>query len=142
MFGLAYLGCQFAGLLFFHAHHVHHYVCHVHHLDHDQNLLDCDEEEVIETQIGKKKQSYLTESRYLADQTDCFDIHGAFPDSQIGNQFGKSQLFVDRSDHDVLDLRKNNIYNHMQSVLSTHFAQFPSYMQTSDRDTSSNICES
>ena len=40
---------------------------------------------MIETQIGKKKQS-----RYLADQTDCFDIHRAFPDSQIGNQFGKS----------------------------------------------------
>ena len=49
---------------------------------------------------------------------------------------------MDRSDHDVLDLRKNNIYNQMQSVLSTHFAQFPSYMQTLDRDTSSNICES
>ena len=43
-------------------------------------------------QIGKKKQSHLTESHYLAGQTDsnCFDIQRALSDSQIGNQFGKS----------------------------------------------------
>ena len=32
-------------------------------------------------------------------------------ESQIGNQFGKSLLWLDRSYHDVLDLGKNNIYN-------------------------------
>ena len=91
---------------------------------------------MIETQIGKKKQS-----RYLADQTDCFDIHRAFPDSQIGNQFGKSLMqTLDRSTHDVFHRHKSNTCNCIKPVFDMYLALSGSYRQTWVLDTLNSNC--
>ena len=126
------VGCLFAELhlshlfrsclLFLLVHHVHLFrdVCHVHHLD--QDLLDCDEGEVIE---GKKKQSHL------GHQTDCF----------LPGQFGKSWMKNwDRSTHDVIHHHNCNTCNYTKPVFDMYLALSGFYRQFLVLDTLNSNC--
>ena len=80
----------------------------------------------------KKKQS-----RYLADQTDCFLPRF----EKLGSQFGKSWMkTLDRSTHDVIHHHNCNTCNYIRPVFDMYLALSGSYRQFLVLDTLNSNC--